>query len=369
MSVASRTALALGLITALCITGFLYQAIALRWDTYQYPAPGKLVDVEGHKLHFTHGGYGLPSVVLEAGTGSFSLMWQQVPRDIAKFTHVFAYDRAGLGWSEESPLPRTAANMVRELHALLQNTHIPKPYILVGHSVGGGIALLYANTYPNEVFGLVLVDSGHEKIVEKIKEHHLAFERCMTGFTVVKTSSDGKHEQFPESFSQKLFLWLTNFPLGEKLTENLGLKRLYLKSFYEKAGCAQYPIYPALESRLLRPSTFRTTSQEIAHYGESSQQFTFSKDHLNKKPLIVISNGKGFFYNELCHQQMTPAEIEFNNQIWDPLQKDLVTKSIRAKQIIAKKSGHRIQDTEPELIVAAVKELVDEYHADSKIER
>ncbi len=362
MSLIRSTLLTLiSLILALSIAGYLYQAIGTYQDKKNYPAPGQLIPVDGHKMHIIQKGKGLPSVILDAGTGSFSAMWFTVTDETAKFSSVYAYDRAGQGWSEESPLPRTAVNMVHELHTLLTNANVPKPYIMVGHSLGGGIGQLYANTYPDDVFGLVLVDAGHADTTKKIAEHHLAFKRCMTGFTMIDTTE--KNHQPYEPFLQRAFLRLTNSHLGEKIAEITGLQRLYLSSFYAQTGKAQYEVTPAMLARLLAPSTFRTTSQEIAHYGDSGSQLAGLENHLANKPLIVIGNGRGFFYNHLCHTHMTLPEIEFNNEVWFPLQKDLATKSTNSKLIIAQESGHRIQDTEPELVINAIKELVDLYRS------
>lgn len=348
-------------IAAIGIGGHLYQAIEVYRDTLTHPAPGTLVDIEGHTMHIQQAGEGLPSVILDAGTGSFSLMWFSVTDEVAKFSRVYAYDRAGQGWSEESPLPRTATNMAHELHLLLEAVKAPKPYIMVGHSLGGGIAQVYANIYPDDVFGLVLVDAGHEDTTKKVQEHHLAFKRCLTGFTIVNPSEKNSESVSSIPLSQRAFLWLTNTSFGQKIAETTGLQRLYLKWFYSTPGHAQYEVSPAMLSCLLRPSTFRTTSHEIADYAESGAQLAQLENHLAHKPLIVIGNGRGFFYNPLCHTHMTLPEMEFNNEIWFPLQKKLAEKSTRGKLIIAQESGHRIQDAEPHIIVNAIKELVNEY--------
>ncbi len=275
----------IGLIIGLSLTGYLYQAIGTYQDTKNYPAPGQLINIDGHKMHLIQKGNGLPSVILDAGTGSFSAMWFNVTDEVARYSTVYAYDRAGQGWSEESPLPRTATNMVHELHTLLEATKVPKPYIMVGHSLGGGIAQLYANIYPDDVFGLVLVDAGHEDTAKKVAEHHLAFKRSLTGFTIVDAS--GKNPEPEKPLLQRALLILTSSAVGQKIAEITGLQRLYLQSFYSKPGNAQYEVSPAMQARLLAPSTFRTTSQEIAHYAESASQLAHLENQFAHKPLIV----------------------------------------------------------------------------------
>lgn len=358
MSIKKGFIIVCSMVCSLFVAGFLYQAIACYRDNIAFPAPGKLVDVGGYKLHVQEFGSGMPTVVMDAGTGSFSLMWQNIPQDIAQYTHVYTYDKGGLGWSDESPLPRTSKNMAQELHTLLEKMNAPKPYILVGHSLGGGTIQLFTDLYPNEVFGLVIVDGGHEGILDAMKEQGLMFQRTMTGFTAVHTNG---YDMPDPSFINGLFIKIMRCPWGSRFIEWSGLKRLYLTWFYTTPHHAQYPMYPQLLSRLLRPSAFCTTSQEIAGYPQSAQELKEAPEHLRDKPLIVISAGRGFFYNPLNHEVMTAAEIEFNEKVWAPLQADLAKKSIHGRQIIAHNSGHRIQDTEPELIVDAIRELVEEY--------
>ena len=360
MSIKRSSSIAFFVVCAFFIIGFMYQKVGRFFDDRRYPAPGKLVNIGGYRLHIQEAGSGLPTVIMDAGTGSFSLMWRKIPTEIAQFSHVYTYDKGGLGWSDVSPLPRTSKYMAQELHALLEAVHAPKPYILVGHSLGGGTIQLFANTYPDEVFGLVLIDSAHEQVPALIQKHNLTFKRTLTGFTVVHPQQEQDNASLSTRF-HGLINEALRCPFMLHFLELCGLKRLYLTWFYTTPGHTQYPVYPQLLSRILRRSAFSTTSQEIAGYPQSAKDLISSEDHLKNKPLIVISNGKGFFYNPLNHRIMTDAEIEFNEKIWAPLQIELAKKSIKGKQIIAHNSGHRIQDTEPELIVQAIKELVEEY--------
>ena len=144
----------------------------------KYPPPGKMVDVGGYKLHIQCEGQGSLTVVMEAGLGDSSTIWARVFHGVAKTTkEVCLYDRAGLGWSETSPKSRTAKIIVEELHTLLTNANIPAPYILVGHSIGGVYMRLFAQTYPNEVAGMILVDSSHEERLQRAPEAFVTFEK------------------------------------------------------------------------------------------------------------------------------------------------------------------------------------------------
>jgi pimeloyl-ACP methyl ester carboxylesterase len=147
------------LMVGLALFGYLYEPWAEARDTKAYPPPGQLVDVGGYRLHINCTGSGSPTVVIESGWGDSSAGWAWVQPEVAKTTRVCTYDRAGMGWSESSPEPRMAREFAKELQTLLEKANEPGPYVLVGHSMGGFTILVYAHDYPDEVSGLVLVDS------------------------------------------------------------------------------------------------------------------------------------------------------------------------------------------------------------------
>jgi pimeloyl-ACP methyl ester carboxylesterase len=163
------------LASALAGTGMAYQVIATARDKRKYPAPGQMVDVNGFRLHLHCTGKGSPTVVVDSGLGSFSPDWGLVQPEVAKFTRVCTYDRAGYGWSDPGPQPRTARQMVEELHTLLVNAGVEGPYVLVGYSLGGINVRLYAHQYPDDVAGVVLVDSpvAHEEALSRLPQELL----------------------------------------------------------------------------------------------------------------------------------------------------------------------------------------------------
>lgn len=124
------------------------------------------VDAGGHSLNLLIGGQrgveAMPAVILEGGFGTGIASWSSVQREIAKFTQVVSYDRAGLGQSDPGPKPRDAKHIATELHAALQKAGIKPPYVLVGHSLGGPLIRVFASLYPTEVAGLVLIDPSQE---------------------------------------------------------------------------------------------------------------------------------------------------------------------------------------------------------------
>jgi pimeloyl-ACP methyl ester carboxylesterase len=148
------------LIVMLAITGMIYQTAATESDQRKYPPLGVLVNVNGYKMHIYCIGEGSPTIILDHAGGGSSMDWSLIQPKLAAHTRVCAYDRAGYGWSDYNPAPRTLAQQVNELHGLLSGVNEHGPYILVGHSYGARVDRVFAATYPNEVTGMVLMDPG-----------------------------------------------------------------------------------------------------------------------------------------------------------------------------------------------------------------
>ena len=128
-------------------------------------APGRLVDVGGFRMHIYCSGEGSPTVILDAGLGQGTVYWSEVQDGISKHTRVCSYDRAGMGWSEPGPEPRTYMRATEELHSLLGNSGEVGPYVLIGHSSGAHTVRFFVEEYPEEVGGIVLEDAAFEKIL------------------------------------------------------------------------------------------------------------------------------------------------------------------------------------------------------------
>lgn len=149
--------------------GALFERLASDAVARRNPPVGRLVLVQGGKQHIYCSGVGSPRVIFVSGLGDGVTSWSKVQPEVAKFTQACSYDRTGLGWSNRGASPRDIHTMVVELHDLLESAGIPPPYLLVGHSLGGGVIRVYAARYPEEVRGLVMVDAMHPEFLKRMQ--------------------------------------------------------------------------------------------------------------------------------------------------------------------------------------------------------
>lgn len=151
-------------VIGLVIAGVIYESIAQTLDRRAFPPPGRMVRVDGFRLHLYCLGKGSPTVLIEVGAGSRSLDWLDVQKRAADVTRVCTYDRAGFGWSDPGPRPRDVKEIGGELDHLIASGGLPRPLVLVGHSFGGLIVRMFAYEHPTEVAGMVLVDAAEENM-------------------------------------------------------------------------------------------------------------------------------------------------------------------------------------------------------------
>src|SRR6266568_578839 len=146
-------------VMALASVGGGYETVREHLDASAYPMTGQLIDVGGYRLHIHCTGSGSPTVVLQPGGGDMSSAMGWIAPAVADHTRVCVYDRAGRGWSDPSDNAQDGEQIATDLHTLLHRAHVPGPYVLAGHSFGGLYVRIFAARYPNEVAGMVLIDS------------------------------------------------------------------------------------------------------------------------------------------------------------------------------------------------------------------
>lgn len=311
-----------GLVAVVLLAGLVYQFVATRLAYREYPAPGEMVAVSGHDVQLYCAGKarGGPTVVMDSGIGGGVLDWQTVQPKVAKFARVCSYDRSGLGWSESGPKPRTSPQIVKELHALLENAGVGGPYVLVGHSFGGANVQLYAAEYPKEVAGMVLVDSALDpRVLDKD----------------LRDAAEGA----------------TPSPLTLKAMAPLGIVRLLSGG----SGEGGSPKGPEKERNAIYNSTrhIYAFADESATVNKSVAKATDAAPSLGEKPLIVLSAGARQYPG------FTKGQAKRFDERATRFEAGLTDLSENSKLVVAKDSAHYIQFDRPGLVVDAIHKVVD----------
>jgi pimeloyl-ACP methyl ester carboxylesterase len=239
-------------------------------------------------------------VILEAGLGGSSVSWGFVQPEVARFTRVCSYDRAGLGYSDPGPSPRTARRIARELARLLDRSAIEGPVVLVGASAGGFSARVFASEHPERAAGLVLVDASHED----------------------------QETDIPRIAHFVPFL------------SSLGVLRLLGVSFGRSPASLPPPVRDFARATSFRAAGHRTAADEIIHIRDTVAEVRATRRQLNI-PVVVVTAGRG------------------TDAVWRDLQRDQVSLSSRSCQTIAEQAGHVVALDEPEAVVNAIRATVD----------
>lgn len=298
--------------------GAIYENISEARDRRANPMPGRLFDAGGFKMHLNCAGKGSPTVILESGLGDTYVSWRKVQPQIAQFSRVCSYDRAGLGYSESSSGPRTSKVMAKELHALLQAASVPPPYVLVGHSLGGFNVRVYASLYRNEVAGAVLVDSSHPD----------------------------QENRFPPELKNMEGTWLREAEFLEFSTP-FGIPRLM-------GLCDEEPAQRAAECNF---HTAREGVAELKAFADSATE-TAASGSLGDLPLAVLSHDPNKPSSELPPDLANPT-----NDAWEVMQTELAHLSTRGTQTIAQNSAHYIQIDRPDIVIEAVRQVLEQARA------
>ncbi|HEX5692814.1 MAG TPA: alpha/beta hydrolase [Roseiflexaceae bacterium] len=306
-----RTLAALfGFMVVLGLVGAIYESAAEASDLRAYPPSGQLVDVGGYRLHINCTGTGSPTVVVDAGWGDWSASWSSwVQPTVAKTTRICTYDRAGMGWSEAGPLPRTAKQFAQELHTLLERGGIAGPYVLVGHSMGGLTAQVFAHDYSTDVAGVVLIDSMSPR---------QAKPSATTTPPPATTRASGASI-------------LT-------LPARVGLLRLFAGPLGFTSGLSP-EFQPAYTAFSVTSRSMQTQLDEGTGMPESFLQ-AGAVASFGDLPLIVLSRGLD------------------QEQDWQVMQTGLLQLSSQSRHMFAERSGHTIQLDQPEAAATAIVQMV-----------
>jgi pimeloyl-ACP methyl ester carboxylesterase len=302
------------LIAILALAGASYEASAGAGDARRYPPPGELVDVGGYRLHIQCVGTGSPTVVLDAGLSGSSLDWNLVQPELGRTTRVCAYDRAGMGWSDPGPQPRTPRQIADELHTLLTNAGIAGPYVLVGHSLAGKNVRLFALTHPDQVAGMVLVDARSEY--------------------VDANTSPAEVQTFRRASAAQAILY--------RVARSVGLVRLIGASLW---GGPAMPRETRTEGMLLTTSQRAVDAQTAEGLERAADDGALqAAASLGDRPLIVLA----------AEQNMTATPY------WAEAQRRQAALSTEGRLIVPAGSGHYIHWEQPTLVIDAVRQVIEQ---------
>ncbi len=321
------------IVAAAVALGVLYQAIGLRRSRRQFTPSGVLIDVGGHRLHAICRGQGSPVVLLESAIAGSSLSWVLVQPEVARFTRVCAYDRAGLAWSDAPSCPRTFDRIVDELSTLLGRVADRERYVLVGHSFGAFVVSACAARQPERVAGVVLVDPPMEWLTPT-PEH----ARLLRG---------GIHLSRLGAILARL--GVVRVCLALLTGGAAGIPRGFVRMFGPTAAhmlerlvgeVRKLPphVHPIVQGLWCEPKCFRALGDHLSALARAGASMDMPIPP-REVPFVVISSG-----------QQASEQIAAQARLADG--------SVHGRHVIAGRSGHWIPFDEPDVVVAAIRELV-----------
>lgn len=304
----------------------------------RFPPPGHLVDVGGFRLHINCSGEGTPTVVLDAALGGSSISWTLVQPSLSRMTRVCSYDRAGFGWSDPGPFPRTAGRIAEELRTLLARSGVPPPFILVGHSFGGFVMRILATRYPAEVAGLVLVDPAHpEDWVRPAPKEQIKIDR---GVRLCRMGSGAARRGIARAVAALAGVGAFGLALTlARLISRGGLSK-------EDAGILAPAWKLPREARLplrqfwTQPKFYDALGSQIETVCESAAETLAAGERgYGDLPLVTISS-------------TDPGDYRIRQQ------EALARLSSRGRHVIASDSGHWVPLDQPEIVIETIAELI-----------
>lgn len=312
-----------------------------------YARPGQLVDVGGFRLNLYCMGSGSPTVVFDSGWGDWAPAWSTVQPQIAKWTRACSYDRAGAGFSDPGPMPRTSVRIAKELRTALHRAGIAGPYILVGSAFGGDNVRTFADLYMDEVAGLVLDDADPDDLEPKSMQ-----EEAHRG-----------HAGIPSDLRSCRNLIAEHKPLLAQPEGSGRPPRTCAQQFFFR-GLPEAEWSPELNAKLME-----ITQTKVAMYNAYASEMeqtaadeTYLQQHrrsFGSRPIRVLTSGNHGVGHLDRKPPDTPEHLKYERET-TLAQGRLLGLSSNAKQIFAHNSSEYIQFDEPETVINAIREVCDQ---------
>lgn len=312
-----------------------------------YASPGQLVDAGGFRLNLYCMGSGSPTVVFDSGWGDWAPVWSKVQPEVAKWTRACSYDRAGYGFSDPGPMPRTSLRIAEELHTALHHAGIAGPYILVGSAFGGDNVRVFANLYMSEVAGLVLDDADPNDLEPKAmqEESHRAQAGIPSDLRDCRSLIAG-HKP------------LSTQPSGPPQSPQTCAQQFFSRGFPEVAWS------PELSAKLLE-----IAETKVAMYDDAASEMeqtpwdeAYLQQHhrsFGSRPIRVVTSGNHGVGHLERKPPDTPKHLKYEQET-TLAQARWLTLSSNSKQIFTHNSSEYIQFDEPETLVNAIREVYDQ---------
>lgn len=265
------------------------------------PAPGERYDVGGYQVHIHCEGKGSPTVIVDVGLGDDSTDWLAVQQGVANNSRICVFDRPGYGWSDFGPQPRNSMRIAFELETLLARADIRPPYVMVGHSFGGYNIRIFTANHPDRVKGMVLVDASHEDQYERFQI------------------------SLPQNYNRRSNILVLPKASGGEAHMN--------------------------KPQVLRERAFHAARAEISSLSQSAKQVQQHRQ-LPDIPLVIVSRGKPEWFGDLSQQT--------REKTWTDLQQELYLLSPQSQHVFAHESGHDIPQKQPQIIIDAINNVVEQ---------
>lgn len=311
-----------------------------------YTQPGALIPVDGFRLNLNCMGTGSPAVVFDSGWEDWAPAWSIVQREIAKRTRACSYDRAGAGFSEPGPMPRTSMRIAEELHTALHNGGIRGPYILVGHAFGGDNVRTFADMYMREVAGLVLVDADPDDLEPPAMQEE-AHRRQVGIISQLRDCRNAIAEHKP--------LPLLPSRPGQPT-------RTCAQQFFR--GLPEAAWSPELNAKLLEIAQIKVALYDA--YISEMEQMPADEAYLQQhrrsfgaRPIRVLTSGNHGVGHVERKPPDTPEHLNYE-QATTRAQARWLELSSNAKQIFAPHSSEYIQFDEPETVINAIRDVYEQ---------